>query len=488
MRTERTTITMRLKILTVILAAALALTLLLAACDQDPEPTATPMPTAAATPTPTTTPVPTATATPVPTPSPPPTPLPLAERVAAYAQACEAVEVSVSDALADVNFDAEDEDITWEEFAESMDALVDAYGRLSPPEELRAYHDANLRVNEAIRDHAKTRPGDDSFATEYILVLVEILGAVFEIGFDETKTQEEQERQIEEFANEKLGELFGPDFGTANLALEDATAGLSEETLALLEGSGCDSFGDVFGENQDTTEPEESSADDHGDDFESATSVSVGVAVDGVLDHDGDMDFFRFAAEEGHFYQVDTTLDAESAWLEAHVPDADSPGQLVRADPRNGWEAQASGDSYIAVGTRFGPDVWEGSYTLTITELVDDRGSSIDGATAVSLGEPVEGVIGWTGDRDYFRFTAEAGETYHFDAALGTRPTRNLEVLNSDGDVLETKLWARYEGGVLIGSVIAWEAEESGDYYVEVRGGFLGSQIGAYTLTITHVQ
>ena len=212
--------------------------------------------------------------------------------------------------------------------------------------------------------------------------------------------------------------------------------------------------------------------DDHGDDFDSATPISVGVAVDGVLGHYDDTDFFRFTVEKGHFYQVDTTLDTEPVWLEAHVPDADNPGELVWADLQNGWEASASGDSYIAVGTRFGPDAWNGSYTLTITEIVGDHASTIDGATAVSVGEPVEGVIDWEGDLDYFRFTANAGETYRFDVALGTLPDSHVRVLNSEGDVLETPF-------------DRWEAEESGEYYVEVRG-FLGE--GTYTLTVTLYQ
>ncbi len=214
-----------------------------------------------------------ATPTPTPTPAGEPT-APLAERVAAYAQECQAAEVSVSDVLS-ANLNAEAEDITWGEFTETMDTLVDAYTQLVPPQELRAYHDANLQVGEAIRNHARTRPSGDSFVAEFTLVFVEILGVGFEIAFDGTKTEAEKERLFEEFAVEKLGELFGPDFITATLALEEAEAGLPDETLALLEGSGCELLGDVFGEGQDTTEPEESAADDR------AALVALYNATDG---------------------------------------------------------------------------------------------------------------------------------------------------------------------------------------------------------------
>ena len=118
--------------------------------------------------------------------------------------------------------------------------------------------DANLRVFEAIRDHARTRPSGDSFVAEFIVIAFEILGASLEVGADTTKTPEERERLIEEFAEEKLGELLGPDYVTATLALEEAREGLSEETLALLDSSGCEIFGEETEAGGSFEEPETS--------------------------------------------------------------------------------------------------------------------------------------------------------------------------------------------------------------------------------------
>lgn len=39
-------------------------------------------------------------------------------------------------------------------------------------------------------------------------------------------------------------------------------------------------------------------ADDHGDDFASATTVSIGSVTNGVLDNTGDLDFFKFTVSQ----------------------------------------------------------------------------------------------------------------------------------------------------------------------------------------------
>ena len=48
--------------------------------------------------------------------------------------------------------------------------------------------------------------------------------------------------------------------------------------------------------------------DDHGNDIDDATVAAVGADVEGVIDYEGDSDYFRFTAEEGQLYQVDVAL------------------------------------------------------------------------------------------------------------------------------------------------------------------------------------
>ena len=48
--------------------------------------------------------------------------------------------------------------------------------------------------------------------------------------------------------------------------------------------------------------------DDHGDGVDDATAIRVGADVQGAVDYDDDIDFFRFQAEQGESYQIDVAL------------------------------------------------------------------------------------------------------------------------------------------------------------------------------------
>ena len=48
--------------------------------------------------------------------------------------------------------------------------------------------------------------------------------------------------------------------------------------------------------------------DDHANSEGDATAIRVGADVRGALDYDGDIDFFRFQAEQGQSYQIDVAL------------------------------------------------------------------------------------------------------------------------------------------------------------------------------------
>ena len=86
----------------------------------------------------------------------------------------------------------------------------------------------------------------------------------------------------------------------------------------------------------------------------------------------------------------------------------------------------------------------------------------------------------YEGDSDYFRFTAEEGQLYQIDVALGTLPDSYLELLDSDG----WSLASNDDHGDSPASRIVWEAPASGDYYLVALG--FGVATGSYTLTVSH--
>ena len=211
---------------------------------------------------------------------------------------------------------------------------------------------------------------------------------------------------------------------------------------------------------------------------EGATPVAVGEPVGGALDSSDDTEVFVFEAVEGEFYELmvlqgtleDPTLalyDADGWWLDY---DDDSGGSLA---PLLLWEASYTGSHYVEVGG-FGT----GSYTLTIavSDLVDDHADSYDGATPVSVGEPVEGVLHYGGDIDFFVFEAVEGESYEIRVASGTLEDPTLALYDADVWQLDYD----DDSGGSLEPLLYWEAANAGSVYVEVAGFGAGS----YTLTI----
>ncbi len=198
----------------------------------------------------------------------------------------------------------------------------------------------------------------------------------------------------------------------------------------------------------------------------------------GNIDHDGEVDCFAFEGETGQAYQIDVALGT----LEDSVAELlDSDGWEVAYNDDFGdtlasrivWEAPNSGDYYVGVSG------WgTGSYTLTVslTDITDDHGNDTDRATAVEVGEEAKGILGHEGDTDFFQFSAEAGQAYQIDVALGTLEDSVAELLDSDG----WEVAYNDDFGDTLASRIVWEAPNSGDYYVGVSGWGTGS----YTLTV----
>ena len=94
--------------------------------------------------------------------------------------------------------------------------------------------------------------------------------------------------------------------------------------------------------------------DDHGDTAPDATAVTVGTAVQGAVDYDGDEDFFAFQAVEGELYQIDvapgtlfdsalTLRDANERFMDSSNYHGDSRASRIH------WRAPASGSYYVAV-------------------------------------------------------------------------------------------------------------------------------------------
>ena len=142
------------------------------------------------------------------------------------------------------------EDITWGELAALSDDLLTSYARLAPSRELREYHGANLRLVKAFHENALARPSEESFIADFTVLLLQLIAELFEVGFDESKTEEEKDLLMEQLSNEKLAEFFGPEFLAASQAVDGALESLSAETRSLVAASSC--YSSLLDEEQGT--------------------------------------------------------------------------------------------------------------------------------------------------------------------------------------------------------------------------------------------
>ena len=110
----------------------------------------------------------------------------------------------------------------------------------------------------------------------------------------------------------------------------------------------------------------------------------------------------------------------------------------------------------------------------------DDHADSAEGATVVTVGEPVHGALDHSGDVDFFVFEAEGGELYRVEVTLGSLEDSVVVLYDADGSKLA---FNDDRDEVSLASLISWLAPESGSYFVQVAG-VDASSTGSYTLSV----
>ena len=361
------------------------------------------------------------------TPTPVPTPAAMPLSLDEYLKHCAPTEQELAD------------DATFGDLSSQLAAEADGLEALTPPAQLSEWHLLNIEGFRTVQAVLDLQPKDDVIGFADFILIAAAAGDL----------------------EEKLDEV---------------SARLPEDVRRQMIEVGCIDPEDVPDDREDAT-------DDHGNDIDDATVAAVGADVEGVIDYQGDSDYFRFTAEEGQFYQADVALGTlPDSVLTLLGPDRwelaynDDHGDSLAS--RVVWEAPESGDYYLVVEAA-GFDA--GSYTLTVSHstIVDDHGNDIDDATVAAVGADVEGAVDYDGDIDYFRFQAERGQSYQIDVALGTLDDSIVSLLDSDGSFVDTN----DDYGDTLASRLFWEAPSSGERYVAVEG----FGIGTYTLTVSIV-
>ena len=223
--------------------------------------------------------------------------------------------------------------------------------------------------------------------------------------------------------------------------------------------------------------------DDHGNTLTDATPINLGATVTGVIDPGGDVDVFRF----------EITGASVDVWIFTRGGISDTVGGLYDHTGR----PIASGDdsdfsensSHFYIGANLDPGTYyiavagydptiTGPYSLH-TRTGTDQGGTANAAAELTLGEPVDGIIGVAWEEDVYRIdlSTETGPTDVILYTTGEVDTtgelvdENLrEVEYSDDSILSQQRYDFFLGAVL----------DPGVYYIFISG--YATSTGPYRL------
>ena len=231
-------------------------------------------------------------------------------------------------------------------------------------------------------------------------------------------------------------------------------------------------------------------SDDHANETMSwATWVhTTGEPMSGNIEIPGDTDLFRFSAESGKTYTIETgnlgsgcdtyiyLYDSEGFQL-AYNDDIEYPTNI---GSRITYTISLPGTYYVLVG-HYDREAGTGTYEISI-RMEDDHANSWERATLLeTTGSQVRGEFEAAGDEDWFQFSAEAGQGYVFMTGnLTGRCDTVMELYTFDGEGV-TLIDYDDDSGDGLASRIEWLAPSDGIFYVRIRH-FSLSGTGGYEI------
>jgi hypothetical protein len=211
--------------------------------------------------------------------------------------------------------------------------------------------------------------------------------------------------------------------------------------------------------------------DDYPDTIATAAVVRVDTTVAGRIETTTDVDAFSFTATAGHLYRVVCT--ASPALYNCSTTITSPTGATVSGTR---WLAVA-GDYKVLVR---GSGSYAGTYTLLVTdEGADDFGNTAAGAGALTLGAPTTGNIQYSGDSDFFSFTATANHLYRLTCTASSAYLCTLAVRDATSTLVTSSSY-----GTTV--TLSFRAVTAGAYTVQASA-YSSSASGSYTLTVADI-
>ena len=237
------------------------------------------------------------------------------------------------------------------------------------------------------------------------------------------------------------------------------------------------------------------------DDFEEGTgtsgAVEVGGSARGEINPTGDHDWFAVELDAGKTYRIELKgYDTGDGTLrDPHLRgifNADGNSIAYTSDNNGGvgrnsrvtFTAGRNATYYVEATAGV---YHEGTYTLSVWQVVDDFSGWTGTSGAVEVGGSATGAIETRGDRDWFAVELEAGKTYRIDmegswTGAGTLRSPYLSgIYDANGRRLPNT--ADITSGPGYNNRVDFTAEEDATYYVAAGGS--GYNEGTYTLSVT---
>ena len=224
----------------------------------------------------------------------------------------------------------------------------------------------------------------------------------------------------------------------------------------------------------DAAEPD--GRDDHGNDTQSATQLTVGQDIEGVIDVNGDIDIFKFTAEKDQPYVINLVSDPDKDQIIRHFVIFAATVELVNAEgisllrsptgrenwgyeARMLWEPPASGEYYLKVYPNWHASEVVGEYRLNVevTNYEDQHADSINDATPLDVGETKHGSIGCHDDVDIFTFHAEPKTAYRVVLLKEYTPDIGIGVHDATGLYLGPRQYYKPNYGGPYAIDIPWQ-------------------------------
>ena len=159
-----------------------------------------------------------------------------------------------------------------------------------------------------------------------------------------------------------------------------------------------------FKSGTDPTNPADypSEKDDHGNDCNTATVVTINSSVKGVINKKGDYDFFKFMSDLPSALDIYTTgdFDSDGYLYNSNCNIMDHDDNSGTSNNFNIIRSVSGGTFYISV--KHSDESKTGKYTLHVTTIPDDHGNSCVTATVMNVNSSISGTIEGGRDSDYF--------------------------------------------------------------------------------------